>query len=247
VAGRGDVIMVKPGHVENISDAGDLVCDVIGVSIIGTGTGDDQAKIEWDTADDADIDVTVANVTIANMWLFNNYANVDGCIDVAAGGTYFTVSGCRWTDGSATLEIEEGINLAVDADFFKFLNNDVRLYTGSGTESLVFADGECIDMTVENNTIIMAATAAIFDCDKTAITGTPLFRNNAMVQLDGTTGLCVAVHANTVAVFVNERYAGDKANTVPCATTTLSFGIHCHGSELNDVGSLLWPSTATAW
>ena len=43
VSGRGDLIIVKPGHIENISAAGDLACDVIGVTIVGMGTGDDQA------------------------------------------------------------------------------------------------------------------------------------------------------------------------------------------------------------
>ena len=62
VSARGDIIMVKPGHVENISAAGDLTCDVIGVAIIGTGWGDDQAKIVWDTADTADVEVTAKNV-----------------------------------------------------------------------------------------------------------------------------------------------------------------------------------------
>ena len=248
VAGRGDVIMVKPGHVENISAAGDLTLDVIGVSIVGTGNGDDQAKIEWDTADTADIDVTVANCTIANMWLYNNYANVDGAIDVAATGTYFTIDGCRWTCGTNILDVEEGINIAAAANYFKFTNNDVIFPAGADTESLVLTAGECINMHVEGNTICMDCSAAIFDLDATALTGTPLFRNNTMVLLtDTTTGLIVAINNATVGVFVNERYASNKGNTEPVADPAASYLIHCHGSELNDVGSLLFPATATVW
>jgi len=99
-SGNGDKIVCKPGHIEYISDAAALVCDKSDVAIIGTGSGGNQAKIVFDTKDTADIDITAANVTFFNMWIFNNFANVDGCFDVEVTGTYFTIQGCRWTDGS---------------------------------------------------------------------------------------------------------------------------------------------------
>ncbi len=247
VANRGDIVMVKPGHIENISAAGDLACDVAGVAVVGTGVGDKQAKIVWDTADTADVEVTAASVTFSNMWLYNNYANVDGCFDCSAAADYLTIQGCRWTDASAAAEIEEGINLAAGANFFAFLNNDVRLYTGSGTESLVLTAGECIDLNVQNNTIVMAATAAIFDCDATALTGTPLFRNNTMINLDTTTGLTVAIANTTVGVFIGERHGSNKNNTVPISDTSVSYMIDCHGVDQDNTSSLIFPSTATAW
>ncbi|MBW2003088.1 MAG: hypothetical protein JRI72_00525 [Deltaproteobacteria bacterium] len=247
VANRGDIIMVKPGHIENISAAGDLTCDVAGVTILGTGCGSKQAKIVWDTADTADVDVTAANVTFSNLWLYNNYANVDGAFDVSADGDYFTIQNCRWTDASAAKELEEGVNLAAGASYFAFINNEVKLYTGSGTESLVFTAGECVDMTVVGNSIVMAATAAIFDCDATALTGTPLFKDNLMINLDTTTGLCVAIDGSTVGVFVGERYGSNKNNTVPASALTVSYCIDCHGVDQDNTSSIAWPGTATAW
>jgi hypothetical protein len=247
VANRGDIIMVKPGHVENISSAAALTCDVAGVSIVGLGSGAKQAKIEFDTADTADISVTAANVSFINLWLFNNFANVDGAFVVAAGGDDFCIRNCRWTDGSNALDIEEGISLAAGANGFKFLNNDVRFYTGGDTESLVKTVGECVHAHIEGNIIIMAATAAIFDMDATALTGSPVFKDNVMVNLDTTTGLCVAIANTTVGVFVNERYASNKSNTVPASDLSVSYCIECYGSELDNVSSLLFPATATNW
>jgi len=246
-SGNGDIIMCKPGHQETISAAAGLVCDKANVAIVGTGTGSNQAKIVFDTADTADIDVTASGVTFYGMWIYVNFANVDGCFDVAATGTYFTMQKCRWTGGSATLDFEEGINLAAAANYFSFIDNDVRVLTAGDAESLVFGAGECVDITVTGNFIAIPATAAIFDFDVGNTTGAPLFMNNTMINLDTTTGICVAVGAGTVATFVNENYGAVKDNVVPAADLTLSYCINCHGVDLADRGSLLWPSTATNW
>lgn len=247
VADRGDVIIGKPGHIENISAAADLTCDIAGVALIGTGRGSKQTKIVWDTISDADIDITAANVSFSNLWLYNNYADVDGAFDVSAAGDYFTIQDCVWTDGSSSLDLEEGVNLAVNADHFAFINNIVKLYTGGDTESLIFTAGESVDMTVTGNSIIMPATAAIFDINATALTGTPLFRNNFMLNLDTSTGLSVSIHSSTVAMFVDEMYGSDKDNTVPAATLTNSFMYYCNGVDQADYYSVAWPATATAW
>ena len=246
VAGRGDIIMVKPGHVENISAAAGLVCDVAGVAIVGTGRGDDQAKIVFDTADTADIDVSASNVSFINMWFEANYANVDGAIDVAATGTYFTIDSCRITATSTVLDFEEFCNVAAAANYFGFYNNDVHLIEGTDAESLILTAGECIGMRIVNNVVIMEASTSIFDCDATAITGAPLFMNNKLLNLTAAADFCVEIDAATVGFFVGERYACGSA-VIPIADTTASFFIDCHGSELANASSLIFPKTATAW
>ena len=246
-AANGDKIMCKPGHVENISEAAALVCDKSDVAIIGTGSGGNQSKITFDTADTASITVTAPNVTLCNLWIYIDFANIDGMIEVAATGTYFTVDKCRWTGGSNALDIEEGIRLAAAANNFSFTNNDVRFLTGGDTESLVYTVGECVDMTVSGNFIAMPSSDAHFSLDATALTGAPLFSNNVMVQMDTTTGFCVDIDAATVAVFTNERYAHDKSNTMVANALTASYCVRCYGVELNAVSSLIWPATATAW
>ena len=246
-ASNGDIIMCKPGHVETISAAADLTCDKADVAIIGTGAGSNQSKIVFDTADTADIDITASGVTFYNMWIYLNFANVDGCFDVAATGTYFTMQKCRWTGGTAALDFEEGINLAAAANYFSFIDNDVRVLTAGDGESLVYTVGESIDMTVTGNFIAIPATTAIFNIVATALTGTPIFRNNTMINLDTTTGICVSIHADTVAVFCDEKYGAVKDNVIPASTLTKSFCIECHGVDLAARGSLLWPATPTNW
>jgi hypothetical protein len=246
VAGRGDKIFVKPGHVENISAAAGMVCDIANVAIIGTGMGDDQAKIVFDTADTADIDVTAANVSFVNMWFESNFLAVDGAIDVAADGDYFTIQGCRVTATSTILDFEEFVNLAVGANYFSFLYNDVHLIEGTTGESLVFTQGESLAMRVIGNNIIMEASTSIFDVDATAITGGPIFRDNMMINLTAAADYCVEIAGATVAMFVDERY-GCAGAAIPVNDTSASFFINCFGVDGVNQYSLVFPKTATAW
>ena len=49
-ADRGDIIVVMPGHTEDITAAGGIDIDVDGVSIIGVGRGDVQPRIDFNNA-----------------------------------------------------------------------------------------------------------------------------------------------------------------------------------------------------
>lgn len=245
-ASNGDIIVMKPGHVENISSDGVLDMSKADVCVVGTGTGSNQSKIVFDTADTASIDITAANVSFVNVWFEANYANVDGAIDVEATGDYFTIQNCRVTATSTILDFEEFINLAVNADYFSFIGNDVHLIEGTDAESLVHTVGESLGMRVIGNNIVMEASESIFDLDATAITGGPIFRDNFMVNLTAAADYCVEIDAATVGHFCGERYAcGGEA--IPIITTTASFFVDCHASELPDASSLIFPKTATAW
>ena len=245
-ASNGDIIVCKPGHIEYISASADLACSKATVAVIGTGCGAAQSKIIFDTADTASITVTASDVSFVNMWFEANFANVDGAIEVSDAGHYFTVQGCRVTNTSTALDFEEFINLAVGADYFSFIGNDVHLIEGSDGESLVCTVGESLGMRVMDNNIIMEASTSIFDIDATAITGGPIFRNNAMLNLTAAADYCVEIAAATVGLFIDERYAC-AGETIPIADTTASFFVNCFGSELANVSSLVFPKTATAW
>ena len=243
---NGDIIVMKPGHVENISSDGVLDMNKADVCVIGTGTGSNQAKVVFDTADTASIDITAANVSFVNVWFEANYANVDGAIDVEDAGDYFAIDSCRFTATSTALDFEETINLADNADYFWFCNNDVHYIEGTDGESLVATVGESLAMRVMNNNIIMEASTSIFDLDATAITGGPIFRNNAMLNLTAAADYCVEIDAATVGFFIDERYAC-AGEAIPIAVTTASFFVNCHGSELANVASIAFPKTATEW
>ena len=246
VADRGDIIMVKPGHIENIAAAGTLTCDIADVAIVGLGSGSNKAQIVWDTADTADVDVTAANVSIVNMMLMGNFLNVTAAFGVAAGGDYFTIEGCTVRNTSVILNLANLVTLAVGANEFAFIGNDVYLDSTTAPTSLVATVGESTGMRVMNNNIIMEASESIFDLDATAITGAPLFKDNVMVNLTGAADFCVEIDATTVATFVGERYAC-ASGVVPVADPSASFFSDCEGSDTAALSSLKFPAASTAW
>lgn len=95
-AGKGDIIMVKPGHVETVTAAAGLALDVSTIAIIGLGAGDKRPQINFTTATTADMDVDAANITIYNLLLTGGVDDLAGPIDVNAAD--FTMLNCETRD-----------------------------------------------------------------------------------------------------------------------------------------------------
>lgn len=82
-ANKGDVIIVMPGHAENISSATSLVVDVEGVSVIGLGRGRNRPTLNFtDTA--GSIKMEAANTRLSNMVLLADVSAVATGINVDA-------------------------------------------------------------------------------------------------------------------------------------------------------------------
>ena len=115
VAGRGDIIFVKPGHAENVSAAAGIAADIAGVAIVGLGVGKGVPTLSW-TAAAATIAVTAANVSFVNMRFVNNFADVVTMFDVSGAGDSLSFEGCTFTDTSTILNAIDFITLATGAD-----------------------------------------------------------------------------------------------------------------------------------
>jgi hypothetical protein len=95
VAGRGDIIFVKPGHVETITAADAIDIDVNGVAVIGLGVGDAQPRIHHNHAD-ATVAIDADNVTLMNIRMSADVTTVGIGVNVKAGSTGCTISKCRF-------------------------------------------------------------------------------------------------------------------------------------------------------
>lgn len=73
---NGDIIMVKPGHVENISSATATLFDVAGVAIVGLGSGTSRPTFIFDTATTANIPLRASNMSIQNCLFVANFADI---------------------------------------------------------------------------------------------------------------------------------------------------------------------------
>lgn len=244
LADRGDVILMKPGHVETLAVADDLVLDIDGVAIVGLGTGSKQATFKW-TADAAQ-SITASNVSLVNIWFWANFANVDKALDVDAGAHYLTIEGCRIYDPIAgSLNFEEFLAVAAAANFLTLRNN---FFVTTAGESIVTLEGECINFACIGNTFCCNSTIAIIKATAAAQLGTPVFMDNVMANWDGTTDICVEIKTTTVAAIVRES-AGQTSAAFGAAYTgkDVSHCLDCEETDLVNIGSIEMGASATAW
>lgn len=79
----GDIIILGPGHKENISNATGTLLNVAGVAIIGLGAGNSRPTLTFDTATTANIPLQAANVGIQNVVFLANFAAIASFITAA--------------------------------------------------------------------------------------------------------------------------------------------------------------------
>lgn len=125
-ADNGDIILVKPGHVETVIAAGGLDLDVAGITIIFMGEGANKAYITFTTAVSADMDVDAASITLINPKFVAGIDALTGPIDVNA--TDFTIINGEWHDASS-IETTDCIVATAGAtrlciDGWKFFKSD---------------------------------------------------------------------------------------------------------------------------
>lgn len=124
-SGKGDIVMVLPGHAENVSSADQMSNLVSGTRIIGMGTGSLRPTFTWTTAT-ATFLLDVADVQLINLNLIvatsaNSGVSVAAPITVSA--TDCAIKNCRITaPGDANDLATIPITVAA-APYFEFSGN----------------------------------------------------------------------------------------------------------------------------
>jgi len=108
-ANRGDIIMVMPGHSEDISGASALDLDVAGVAVIGLGTGTDRPDLNF-SATAGTVDAAAANVTLYNLTFTADVSAVVVGLNVDAADC--TVDNCEFNFN----ETGDDFKTMIDAD-----------------------------------------------------------------------------------------------------------------------------------
>lgn len=130
-AGRGDLILVMPGHAETVTTAADIVMDVAGIAIVGLGIGTARPTITFGTNTTANIPITAANMSVKNILFVANRADVASVFTATSTNTpkSFTVEDCEFRDTSAILNfltIITGNATANSMDGLYFRNNEIN-------------------------------------------------------------------------------------------------------------------------
>lgn len=138
----GDVIMVKPGHAENIATATATNANVAGVAVIGLGIGTNRPTFIFTTANTATIPVSVANFSFSNCIFAANFLSIAACFTLSTAAE-FTVERCLVRDTTSILN---------------FLNIVKSTGAANTIDGLVFSDNVVKNLGVTtNNTTILTA------------------------------------------------------------------------------------------
>jgi hypothetical protein len=135
VAGRGDIIIVEPGHAETISTATALAIATSGVAVIGLGVGSARPKWTISTANTATIAVSADNVSFTNCQFVGNFLSIAACFTLSTAKN-FTLQSCSFADAGATtnfLNIVKSTGAANTIDGITLMDNT---WNGLGTTSV---------------------------------------------------------------------------------------------------------------
>lgn len=122
VANRGDVIVLMPGHAENLTAAGAITSDVAGIAVVGLGSGTKRPKFSWTTVATADWNITANNLSFYNVQFEANFADVTSMIDVS-GVAGLSFSDCYFTEAGTDLNAVDFIDFATGASDISFENS----------------------------------------------------------------------------------------------------------------------------
>lgn len=105
--GTGDIIMIKPGHAENISNGTTtLILNKAGIAIIGLGSGFSRPTFTFDTAATANIPLRAGGVSLQNCQFLANFADVASMFTAATASVTASIAATTMTVtavGSGTL------------------------------------------------------------------------------------------------------------------------------------------------
>jgi len=249
-ADQGDVILMAPGHAETLSTTAtasgttttEVGVDKAGISIIGLGSGSLRPTFTC-SATPGQIAVLAANVTIENIIMVSNVANLTDMITLDAASDGCTIRNCEFRDGASNKEVVAMIDVATTVDdltiegcrFFATDGNDAGLcgirFAGTGarmritnnyargdfnTAWLDASAGKVTDVFIAHNIINNIDAAADNNCIKMKSDVTGAVWDNHMHS-----GKSNAAPLTAAACLQSENYATDteasSTNLIPDA------------------------------
>lgn len=207
VAGRGDVIFVKPGHAETIGAAAGLNLNVAGVAIIGLGSGLNRPSLTFGTATTAQLTVTAAQMSLVNFVL--DGTGLDAIVSpLSVSAADFQLLGCDVRTGNATNQVGVFLTTTAAADRLIVDSNSFHATSDAGTTNILqLIGGDGIQIT--NNQFVGAYTTSLGAINNitTAMTGCLIAGNTivnltasstkAIVLVSGSTG---TIRGNTLGI-----------------------------------------------
>jgi hypothetical protein len=143
-AGRGDMIVMKPGHAENVSAVAGIAADVAGVGFIGLGSGASAPTLTVTLATAGTIAITAANTSWVNIRFVMNVADAEP-ITISAAGDGASFENCVFTDTSTVLNFLNLFTITSAADNLSWCNCYFNGKSASNDSFILMAAGGSFD------------------------------------------------------------------------------------------------------
>jgi len=225
-SGEGDIVVVLPGHAENVSAADQMSNLVAGTRILGFGEGSNRPKFTWTVAT-ATFLFDVADVTLDNCVLqmaAAGNAGVTVAAPITVSAATCRITNCRINFGDDANDIVTvGITTTAAANGFHFLRNEcIGATAAECTAFLQIVGGDAVR--IEGNYISGATsstTVGLVRVLTTATTNVAIMHNyiahnktsstEALTLLAATTGF---MDGNNLAVLDNASVAMNTVGNI---------------------------------
>lgn len=94
---NGDIILVKPGHYEDIPNASTLIANCAGVAVIGLGAGSCRPTFRFTTAATANIQVRSSCISFQNCLFLAGFADIASFFTAQRASTTASIAGTTMT------------------------------------------------------------------------------------------------------------------------------------------------------
>jgi len=182
-ASKGDIVLVMPGHVENLGDTsttGAIDLDVAGVNILGIGRGTLQPRIDFDHAD-SDFIIGANNISIENINFHADAPDVALGVAIEAGVTNTLIKNCKFdVETAGTDEFTVAVNLLAGCDYTVVEGCTIDADLGAATDGVKLT-GASYGVAVKGNTIKGDFSTACITSD-TTLSEDIMIEGNMLIQ-----------------------------------------------------------------
>lgn len=258
MAGRGDIILVMPGHAETIIAGGasaTITMDVDGVAIIGLGVGNLRPTLTYTTANTAAISWTADYCTMKGFNFVGNFLSIAAAV-LNSGGRDWTIEDCMFTDTDATHGFLSCVTTTVstNSDGGYFANNTrysqatttpgTALKVLNTTGSLTIINNTFFHSVAENNVAVVLSHGAL------VVNGLLMAWNNiySINTAQTSSGFLVATSATTGSGIIKQNMvrSQDPSAAIMITAAAVQYGafLNYHAGETTQLSGQILPALA---
>src|SRR3990167_2193326 len=255
-AGRGDIIMVMPGHAENITAAAGITLDVNGVAIIGLGSGNLRPTLTYTTANTATLSWTADYCTMKNIRFVGNFLSIATAI-INSGGRDWTVEDCDFSDTSAVLGFLACVTTTVSTNSDNgYFGNCTRSSDATTTPGTAIKVANTTNrLTIKNNTLwhsVLKQNIYVILDHGALVVDELLMENNNVYSINiaqTTEGMLIKTSATTGSGIIRNNLvrSNDPSAFIMVTATAIQYGMfeNYHTGETTLLSGLILPAVAT--